>query len=466
MSSEITGQVWNIELPPNKRLVLLAMADHTDHNKGVPIPLSYIAWKTGYSENQTRLIIRSLVDHDGLIVETKKGTGNPNTYKLDFTKAKEKDPHYFDTPIKIGVHQNSTPNKTMVVEGENPNSKISGVESFKYSIDSSNPTTPKESIDKKESLSATDFDNQIFQPPLLSPKPIIKRIPKLNGKTQLVQLGEVEELWDETNKCWSIETQGKYVYIGAGNVGKGLLAGTWQNPFADKYDEKDWPTDRSKEYRDWIAAHPGVRSQLPELKGKVLVCDCGDESHCHGNLLLKVVSRPPAPKKPKQTVPAACINPMKKALAIQWGFRPNEGEDPENPEDWKSIPSSRMGEFRISARELCLLEPKFLPGQVKEVFLYLKHDKEFENFGPRAIAKYAGDWRITQKPKESPVRENPPERKMPAPKPVDEFMVYDHEQRYLGMYKDLQAQAAAKGIPYDVYLEQLRAQRSAGDGTP
>ena len=58
MSAKQTGLVWELALPHNEAWVLMAMADHADHEgnnvyPGVPL----LAWKTGYTTRQIRRIL-------------------------------------------------------------------------------------------------------------------------------------------------------------------------------------------------------------------------------------------------------------------------------------------------------------------------------------------------------------------------------------------------------------------------
>lgn len=61
MSVEQMARVWNLDLAPNKRLVLLAYADHADDEGDSVFPsLAKIAYKTGYSRDQVRRISKEL----------------------------------------------------------------------------------------------------------------------------------------------------------------------------------------------------------------------------------------------------------------------------------------------------------------------------------------------------------------------------------------------------------------------
>lgn len=89
MSWKVSGQVWEIELPANKLIVMLAMADHADHEGHNVFPsIGLIAWKTGYSERQIQRIIKALVA-DGLLVENKR-PGQTTLYSINLSEGTPK----------------------------------------------------------------------------------------------------------------------------------------------------------------------------------------------------------------------------------------------------------------------------------------------------------------------------------------------------------------------------------------
>lgn len=86
--------VWELDLPPNKRLVLLAYADHADDDGDRVYPsLARIAHKTGYSVDQVRRLSQELV-REGLmvLVEQGSGRGRPNRYRLALEKGSKLQP--------------------------------------------------------------------------------------------------------------------------------------------------------------------------------------------------------------------------------------------------------------------------------------------------------------------------------------------------------------------------------------
>lgn len=108
MSSKWTGKVWDLDIDVPSRMVLLAMADHADHNgEHIHAPAPFLAWKTGYKERNVWNILNALIAA-GIIVRTDSATGRPNEYKFDFSDVPLK-PEYSgmkpkrtaDTPAKI-----------------------------------------------------------------------------------------------------------------------------------------------------------------------------------------------------------------------------------------------------------------------------------------------------------------------------------------------------------------------------
>lgn len=109
MSAKTMGQVWDLDIPHNQLLVLLAMTDHADHSGGNMYPsMGLIAHKTGYSERQVKRVIKALVSAGILILE-KIGNGTVNVYRVDFSNAKKKEP--YKTRDKMSPPQEATHDK-------------------------------------------------------------------------------------------------------------------------------------------------------------------------------------------------------------------------------------------------------------------------------------------------------------------------------------------------------------------
>ena len=94
MSVRIMGGVWELDLEPPKKLVLLAMADHADHEgRNVHPSIDLVAWKTGYSPRQVQRIVHELTDAGILEVqELGTGRGKPTHYRVDIEKGVKMSP--------------------------------------------------------------------------------------------------------------------------------------------------------------------------------------------------------------------------------------------------------------------------------------------------------------------------------------------------------------------------------------
>lgn len=92
MSVKIMGALWERDLSHRDLLVLLALADHADHNgcnirPGVPL----VAWKCGYSPRQMMRIFQDL-EARGILVRTRERTGKATEYRIDLSNVPFKKP--------------------------------------------------------------------------------------------------------------------------------------------------------------------------------------------------------------------------------------------------------------------------------------------------------------------------------------------------------------------------------------
>ncbi len=107
MSVKVMGRVWDLDLPHNKLLVLLALADHADHEGNNVFPsLGLVAWKTGYSQQQCRRVMSEL-EKDGILIATQRRQGFKTVYRIDVNKGKQKEAY---TPSKMSPLPKSNPN--------------------------------------------------------------------------------------------------------------------------------------------------------------------------------------------------------------------------------------------------------------------------------------------------------------------------------------------------------------------
>lgn len=82
MSVKTMAKVWDMSMEPGEKLVLLAYADHADHNDDNMYPsIATIMEKTGYTERHIQRVTRSL-ENKGFLVSTGKGLHGTNKWSL------------------------------------------------------------------------------------------------------------------------------------------------------------------------------------------------------------------------------------------------------------------------------------------------------------------------------------------------------------------------------------------------
>lgn len=110
MSVKIMGKAWELDLETSELLILLAMADHADHEGNNVRPSTrLIAWKTGFSERHVRRVIDKLVSEKILMV-TNAPKGKTITYRIVTENGKQKEPLGTDkvSPLTSKTHTPDT----------------------------------------------------------------------------------------------------------------------------------------------------------------------------------------------------------------------------------------------------------------------------------------------------------------------------------------------------------------------
>ena len=93
MSVKMMGLIWDADLPREEKYILLAYADHADHEGNNIYPgLKLIAWKTGYEPRQVRRVTKVLVDKKYLIFQY-VSQWQTNCYKLDIAVIPTRPPY-------------------------------------------------------------------------------------------------------------------------------------------------------------------------------------------------------------------------------------------------------------------------------------------------------------------------------------------------------------------------------------
>lgn len=101
MSARISGRVWDLDLPHAEQFVLLAMADHADHEgRNVRPSVGLVAWKTNYSPRQVHRIIQRLREK-GILVPDGAGRNGTLNYRIDLSAAPLKTPYTSRDSIRV-----------------------------------------------------------------------------------------------------------------------------------------------------------------------------------------------------------------------------------------------------------------------------------------------------------------------------------------------------------------------------
>jgi len=106
MSAKIVGQIWDLDIPHAQAWVLMALADHADHEgNNVRPSVGLIAWKTNYSDRQVRRIMAELREC-GILKVVREGVGQVKEYAICLENVPRKAARFSDN-----TGQNVTPDK-------------------------------------------------------------------------------------------------------------------------------------------------------------------------------------------------------------------------------------------------------------------------------------------------------------------------------------------------------------------
>ena len=82
MSVKIMGLVWDLDIGRDEKFILLAYADHAEHDGSNIYPaVATVARKTGYSERQVQRITHNLVEM-GILIKDGSGTHGTNSFRI------------------------------------------------------------------------------------------------------------------------------------------------------------------------------------------------------------------------------------------------------------------------------------------------------------------------------------------------------------------------------------------------
>jgi|GEM_PF-7011489 len=109
MSWKISGLVWELELTHSQQSVLLAMAEHAEHDGSKVFPsVARIAWKTNYSDRQVRRVMSELREMEILVIAKESNRYRPREYKIDISAGKKKKLFRADIVSPLAVEADST----------------------------------------------------------------------------------------------------------------------------------------------------------------------------------------------------------------------------------------------------------------------------------------------------------------------------------------------------------------------
>jgi hypothetical protein len=160
MSAKVMGAVWDADLPRDQKFILLAYADHAEHDGSNIYPsVPKIAWKTGYSERQVQRITKELIDAKIMV---KMGDSHLGTHlyrinlkalpqREEFVSQRRGRPNNGDNMSPISEDNGDIPAINGDILAENGDIAVSPDSSFNTSIKPSKdsgaeaPSAPKES---------------------------------------------------------------------------------------------------------------------------------------------------------------------------------------------------------------------------------------------------------------------------------------------------------------------------------
>jgi len=88
MSVKIMAGVWELKLPQGAKLLLLALADHADHEGNRVFPsVGLLSWKTGFTDRHVQRLLRDLEAQRIIIpvAHQKGGRGWATEYRVDLS---------------------------------------------------------------------------------------------------------------------------------------------------------------------------------------------------------------------------------------------------------------------------------------------------------------------------------------------------------------------------------------------
>jgi len=235
MSVEVMSVVWKLDLPQNKKLVLLAIADHANDD-GIAWPSQgRIAWKTGYKRRNIKRILDELIE-DGLlqVMRVGRGRGNSTVHQLTLENAPQL-PEYNADDYYVPFKEKVTPLTSNTVKGVIPDEKVQS-EVIKGAIANTPEPSFEPSFEPSYSASKSDADLGVISAGEVIDPPRAISASKGNSKNEI--RGNLEQYFAEISNIPLPKRETERQRKAAGEL--------WWGPLREILDMTNWDPEQAK----------------------------------------------------------------------------------------------------------------------------------------------------------------------------------------------------------------------------
>ena len=247
MSGKVSGWVWDTNLPQNEKYVLLAYADHADHEGNNIFPsVGLIARKTGYSHRSVQRIVIRLKEKGYLVIQ---GTSKYGT-------------NQYSIPISMGGDILTPPPEGVTTEAGGVTLGVDGGDTAttpKPSVNRQEPSVKRDSSDKH-----TEWDKFLLAWARHFPHKIQPRVNNLTLRKKLMV--RLKDIYFRENYETALMQASGSDFVNSGNW---MDAGwflkneeNWEKCLDGKYDSNDKPKQVSKQQTKKNATKQGLYAYL------------------------------------------------------------------------------------------------------------------------------------------------------------------------------------------------------------
>ena len=247
MSVKVMGWVWDQNLPQNEKFVLLAHADHADHDGYNIFPsIDLVAHKTGYSRRSVQRIVKRLVEK-GYLIPIGLGPNATNRYKI---------------PMPMGGDRMASPPEGVTTEAGGVTLGVDGGDTAttpKPSVNRQEPSVKRDSSDKH-----TEWDKFLLAWARHFPHKIQPRVNNLTLRKKLMV--RLKDIYFRENYETALMQASGSDFVNSGNW---MDAGwflkneeNWEKCLDGKYDSNDKPKQISKQQTKKNATKQGLYAYL------------------------------------------------------------------------------------------------------------------------------------------------------------------------------------------------------------